>query len=208
MIASLQGEVTVRHHDQVVIRAAGVGYRLTVSAQTMRQVPPLGLEFEILCEMVVRDDSISLYGFAAEDERELFGLLTAVSGIGPKVAIATLSSGPAGELARAIALGDAKRFQAVAGIGKRTSERIIVELREKVAERLGIDSSGGGLGGLGGEAVGPGGEVAGPRGLARDGLLGLGYSPAEVERLLAAAVGESAEALISSALQSTRTGGG
>jgi Holliday junction DNA helicase RuvA len=134
---------------------------------------------------------MALYGFAAEEERDLFLLLTSVSGVGPKVAIAALSGGPARELLRAIATGDAKRFQAVPGIGKRTAERIIVELREKVAGELAE---------TGGVELSEEG-TSGARREAREGLAGLGYGPQEVERLLDVAEGETAEELISSALR-------
>lgn len=191
MIASVTGEVAVRRSDHVVVDAAGVGYRLTVSSETLRSVPAVGERVGLHAHLISRDDSMSLYGFAAEEERDLFLLLTSVSGVGPKVAIAALSGGPVRELLRAIATGDAKRFQAVPGIGKRTAERIIVELREKVAGELAeaadADISAEGAGGARGEA--------------RDGLAGLGYSAQEVERLLDAAEGETAEELISSALR-------
>ena len=136
MIAAVRGEVMVRRPDHVVIDAAGVGYRLTVSAETLKAVPAAGSEAFLHAELISRDDSLALYGFSSEEERDLFRQLISVSGVGPKVAIATLSGGSARELLRAIAAGDAKRFQAVPGIGKRTAERIIVELREKVAGAL------------------------------------------------------------------------
>ena len=99
-------------------------------------MPASGKDATLHAHLVARDDSLLLYGFASEEERDLFLHLTSVSGIGPKVAIAILSGGTPRELLRAIAAGDAKRFQAVPGIGKRTSERVIVELREKVAGEL------------------------------------------------------------------------
>ncbi len=136
MIAAVRGEVMVRRPDHVVIEAGGVGYRLTVSAETLKAVPATGRDAFLHAELISREDSLALYGFASEEERDLFGQLVSVSGVGPKVAIAALSGGPARELLRAIAAGDAKRFQAVPGIGKRTAERIIVELREKVAGAL------------------------------------------------------------------------
>ena len=191
MIASVSGAVSVRRADHVVIEAAGVGYRLAVSTETLRAVPAVGGEVGLHAHLINRDDSIALYGFAAEEERDLFLLLVSVSGVGPKVALAVLSAGPVRESVRAIADGDAKRFQAVPGIGKRTSERIIVELREKVAAQLAA----------GVEADLPSGSGSGPRAQAREGLLGLGYTPQEVEQLLDAAAGETAEELISSALR-------
>ena len=111
MIASVRGEVLVRRGDHVVIESAGVGYRLSVSAETLRAVPAAGQQCFLHAVTIMRDDGISLYGFSSEEERDLFSQLIGVSGIGPKVAIATLSGGPHRELIRAIVSGDAKRFQ-------------------------------------------------------------------------------------------------
>ena len=191
MIASVRGEVLVRRPDHVVVESAGVGYRLTVSAETLKAVPARGKETALHAQLVARDDSLHLYGFASEEERDLFLHLTSVSGIGPKVAIAILSGGSPRDLLRAIASGDAKRFQAVPGVGKRTSERLIVELREKVAGELTEDAS---LGSA------PEGEEN-QRLLARDGLVNLGYSLPEAEKLLDGAEGDSAEELIGAALR-------
>ncbi len=191
MIASVSGEVLIRRADYVVIDAAGVGYRLAVSAETLKSVPARGKRTTLHAHLVARDDALNLYGFASEEERDLFLHLTSVSGVGPKVALAALSGGPVRELLRAIAAGDAKRFQAVPGIGKRTSERIIVELREKVAGEIEGDASG----------VDASGEED-PRAMAREGLLNLGYTPPEAERLLDEAQGESAEEIVQSALRS------
>jgi holliday junction DNA helicase RuvA len=189
MIASVRGEVLVRRPDHVVIESGGVGYRLAVSAETLKAVPSHGQEATLHSHLVVRDDSLSLYGFASEEERDLFLELISVNGVGPKVAQAILSGGAPRELLGAIATGDAKRFQAVPGIGKRTAERIIVELRERVAESL--DEAG----------LTAGVEDAGPRVLAREGLVNLGYTPGEAEGLLDGIEGDSAEELISAALR-------
>src|SRR5215211_5072791 len=126
MIASVRGLVTVRRPDHVVVECAGVGYRLAVSAHTMRSVPAAGREVVLHTHLVLRDDGMQLYGFASEEERELFLMLIGVQGVGPKVALAVLSGGSSRELLSAIAAGDAGRFQAVPGIGKRTADRIIV----------------------------------------------------------------------------------
>jgi holliday junction DNA helicase RuvA len=189
MIASVRGEVLVRRPDHVVVEASGVGYRLAVSTETLKSVPAHGRETTLRAHLVARDDSMSLYGFASEEERDLFLQLISVNGVGPKVALAVLSGGAPRELLRAIATGDAKRFQAVPGIGKRTAERIIVELREKIAEALDEAT----LAGAAGEAE--------PRALAREGLVNLGYSHAEAEKLLDDADGDSAEELIGAALR-------
>lgn len=196
MIAAVTGEVLLRRPDHVVVDAAGVGYRLNVSTETLRSIPAVGKRTSLHAHLVVRDDSMALYGFATEGERDLFLLLTSVSGVGPKVAVAALSGGAVRDLLVAIANEDAKRFQAVPGIGKRTAERIILELREKVG------------GELGGEATGESSVAAAGgdgRAEAREGLLGLGYTPAEAERLLDAARAsgaESAEELLAAALRS------
>jgi Holliday junction DNA helicase RuvA len=192
MIASVSGEVLVRRPDHVVIDANGVGYRLSVSAETLKSVPARGKRTSLHAYLVARDDALSLYGFASEEERDLFLHLISVGGVGPKVAMAALSGGPVRELLRAIAAGDAKRFQAVPGIGKRTAERIIVELRDKVAGEIEADADS--------ATVAPGEED--PRSLAREGLLNLGYTPQEAEKLLAAAEGESPEEIVQSALRS------
>ncbi len=189
MIAAVRGEVLVRRPDHVVIDAAGVGYRLGVSAETLKAVPATGREAFLHAELIARDDSLALYGFASEEERDLFRELISVSGVGPKVAIATLSGGAARDLLRAIAAGDAKRFQAVPGIGKRTAERIIVELREKVAGSIEEEVR-----------AAPGGADD-ARLLARDGLVNLGYTPQEAEQLLEGRHGEDAEELLAGALR-------
>ncbi len=199
MIASVSGQVLVRRPDHVVVEAAGVGYKLTVSSETLRAVPAVGRDVALHAHLIVRDDTMSLYGFAAEEERDLFLMLISVSGVGPKVAIAALSGGAVRDLLTAIAAGDAKRFQAVPGIGKRTAERIIVELREKVAGELSEGAAEG--------VPAPAGSAPGPRAEARDGLLGLGYTPIEAERLLDAAEGETAEELLAAALRAGSGGG-
>ncbi len=191
MIALISGAVAVRRSDHVVIDCGGVGYRLAVSAQTLRQVPAVGGRATLHTHLVVRDDALALYGFATEEERELFLMLLAVQSVGPKVALAVLSGGPPRELLALLAAGDTARLQAVPGIGKRTAERIVVELREKV-----------------GAAVPVGPVVAAlpddPHGVAREGLIGLGYSPSEADELLDGVDGEQPEELISAALRMAR----
>jgi holliday junction DNA helicase RuvA len=207
VIALLRGEVAVRRADHVVILCGGVGHRAAVSAETLRHVPAVGGEVMLHTHLIARDDTLSLYGFASEQERDLFLMLLSVQAVGPKVALAVLSGGPPRELIAALAAGDAARFQAVPGIGKRTAERIIVELREKVLALGGAHGPEGWA-----EAAGnptpdhPGGDLItarraeSPRALARDGLLELGYTLGEAEELLSGAEGQSAEQLIAQAL--------
>jgi holliday junction DNA helicase RuvA len=200
LIALLRGEVAVRRTDHVVVLCGEVGYRAAVSTETLRHVPAVGERATLHTHLIAREDALTLYGFHCEQERELFLMLISVQAVGPKVALAVLSGGPPRELTAAIAAGDAARFQAVPGIGKRTAERIIVELREKVA----VDGAE--------EAFAPiaarrGARVQGSDGreLARAGMLELGYAPAEVDALLAQAKGESAEELISDALRGAQS---
>jgi holliday junction DNA helicase RuvA len=191
MIALVSGEVAVRRGDHVVVSCGGVGYRLAVSAETLRHVPRVGDPATLHSHLIVRDDALLLYGFATEEERDLFLLLIGVQGVGPKMALAVLSGGPPRELLGAVAGGDVARLQSVPGIGKRTAERIVVELREKVG-------------------AGPGEDpivitrADDPRTLARDGLLGLGFTPQESEALLDGARGDTPEALIAHALKVSR----
>ena len=192
MIASVRGAVVTRLPGDVVIEAAGVGYRLAVSSETLSAVPGVGEQATLLTHLVLRDDAMHLYGFSSEAERELFLMLISVQGVGPKVALAVLSGGAPRELLNAIASGDTARFQAVPGIGKRTAERIIVELREKVAGRVHD------------EIVVRRTASDDPRTLARDGLLGLGFTPQEADKLLDQAAGETAEDLIAGALRAAR----
>ena len=194
MIALVAGEVSVRRPDHVVIEtASGVGYRLAVSAETLRQVPAAGESVSLLTHLVVREDALALYGFATEEERDLFLLLIGVQGVGPKMAQAVLSGGSPRELIASVAAGDVKRLTAVPGIGKRTAERIIVELREKVGAVEDV----------------PAGEITvrradDPFSLARDGLVELGFSLDEAEKLLAGATGETPEDLLQQARKAAR----
>jgi holliday junction DNA helicase RuvA len=191
MIALVSGTVAVRRTDHVVVDCGGVGYRLAVSSETLRQVPAVGHDVVLHSHLVVRDDALALYGFASEEERELFLMLLGVQSVGPKVALAVLSGGPPRELLAALAAGDTGRFQAVPGIGKRTAERIVVELREKVADSALVPAI----------TISRGEE---PRSLARAGLLELGYSAQEAEALLEGVDGERTEDLIAAALRSAR----
>ncbi len=191
MIALVSGTVAVRRSDHVVVDCGGVGYRLAVSRETLRHVPAVGREVVLHSHLVVRDDALQLFGFATEEERELFLMLLGVQSVGPKVALAVLSGGPPRDLLAAVAVGDTARLQAVPGIGKRTAERIVVELREKVEVSLP-------------EPPVRVTRTDDPRGLAREGLLGLGYTALEADELLDGARGERPEELIAHALRTAR----
>jgi Holliday junction DNA helicase RuvA len=192
VIASVRGEVLTRLAGEVVIEAGGIGYKLAVSSETLSSVPAAGEQARLFTHLVMRDDAMNLYGFASKSERELFLMLIGVQSVGPKVALAVLSGGSPRELLNAIASGDSARFQAVPGIGKRTAERIIVELREKVAGRVSD------------EIVVRHTATDDPRTLAREGLLGLGFTPQEADGMLDTAAGDTPEDLISEALKAAR----
>jgi holliday junction DNA helicase RuvA len=192
MIASVRGEVLSRLGGEVVIEAAGVGYRLAVSTETLSAVPAAGERTRLFTHLVLRDDGMHLYGFSTQGERELFLMLIGVQSVGPKVALAVLSGGTPRELLNAIATGDTARFQAVPGIGKRTAERIIVELREKVAGKASD------------EIVVRRTASDDPRTVAREGLIGLGFAPQEADGLLDGSAGDTPEELIAAALKGAR----
>ncbi|MBR3222809.1 MAG: Holliday junction branch migration protein RuvA [Kiritimatiellae bacterium] len=132
MIAYVRGVLAEKEPTRVVIEAAGVGYEILIPLSTYERLPHEGENVRLLTAHCVREDDEVLFGFATEDEREMFGKLTGVSGVGPRIAIAILSGSSIGELALAIAGGDAKRISAIKGIGKKTAEKICIELRDKV----------------------------------------------------------------------------
>jgi Holliday junction DNA helicase RuvA len=195
VIALVRGHVAVRRGDHVVVETGGVGYRLAVSAETLRQVPAVGRMVTLHSHLVVRDDALALYGFATEEERDLFLALIGVQSVGPKVALAVLGGGSPRELLAAVASGDVARLQSVPGIGKRTAERIVVELREKVA---------GALRAVSGEEIVIT-RADDTRRLARDGLVELGFSVPEADELLRDAADDTPEVLIAQALRAARS---
>jgi Holliday junction DNA helicase RuvA len=155
--------------EGLVVDVGGVGYLVATTPSATRTAAD-GREVAIETYLHVREDTLQLYGFADAAERELFVRLLSISGIGPKVALAVVSSAAPGELRRAIALGDAARFQVIPGIGKKTAERIVLELKGSIADTL--------------EA--PGREAVPSDLVARDALVELGYSIVEAERVLSA----------------------
>jgi len=195
MIAMVRGELVERGPDHVTLMCAGVGYRLSVSAQTLAALGPLGSQATLHSQLIVRDDALTLVGFADPAERDLFLALLGVQAVGPKLALAVLGAGPPRSVLAAIGGGDVRFFQSVSGVGKRTAERIIVELRERVGAAIGEEI-----------VVRRGAEREQPRELARDGLLELGFASDEAEALLASADGENAEELLASALRARRHG--
>ena len=169
MIGRLCGTFAGRAGDALVVDVGGVGYLVHATARAARRAERGG-EVALETHLHVREDALQLYGFAEPAERELFESLLSVSGVGPKVALAIVSGSTPDELRRAIALEDTARFQAIPGIGKKTAQRVVLELKEKLA-------------------AGPvevGGARPAPHLVARDALVELGYSVVEAEEALAA----------------------
>lgn len=138
MIASLRGILLDKHLDQsVVVETGGVGYKVHVPSSTLADLPQPGVEVRLHCHTHVREDALQIFGFLTQDELQVFELLITVNGVGPKLALTSLSGLPAVELVAAIGAGDHKRLQSVPGVGKKTAERMVLELQDKVA-RLGL----------------------------------------------------------------------
>jgi len=170
MISRLRGEVVTRSPSGVVVDVGGVGYLINPTASLRSRAQPGG-EVVVETYLHVREDTLQLFGFADAAERELFELLLSVQGVGPKVALAIVSGSSPAELRRAIAFEDTDRFQAIPGIGKKTAQRVVLELKEKL--------------GAVGEADEPTPLAPKPHLVARDALVELGYSVPEAEEALA-----------------------
>jgi len=176
MIAFLQGTLLEVGSDYLVILAGAVGYQVFVSKLTLNDLHELGSEISLKIHTVVREDSLSLYGFKSLQERELFLKLLQVSGIGPKLALTIISGLPVTELADAILKEDLVRLTAVPGIGKKTAERLILELKDKI---LGLTSRS-----LPGSDLGPLASPATPSEEAISALVNLGYTRQEAQKAL------------------------
>ena len=132
MIAHLRGKLIARHPNQVIVDAMGVGYDVTISVPTFSELPPAGGEVALHIHTHVREDQIALYGFLRPEEKHLFEKLISVSGIGPKLAITILSGMPTEEMTSAIRGNDVARLTKIPGIGRKTAERMVLELRDKL----------------------------------------------------------------------------
>jgi Holliday junction DNA helicase RuvA len=169
LIARLRGRAVANTRDGLVLDVGGIGYLVAATPTAVRKADGAD-EVSLHTYLHVREDALQLYGFADAAERELFVQLLSVNGVGPKVALAIVSGSPAADLRRAIALEDAARFQAIPGIGKKTAERIVLELKEKLGDGMPEVATGGG---------------SAPHAVARDALVELGWSVVEAERALA-----------------------
>ena len=172
MIARLRGKPVASTPEGLVLDVGGVGYLVAATPSAVRTADGAA-EIVVETYLHVREDAMQLYGFSERGERELFVQLLSVNGIGPKVALAIVSGSPAEELRRAIVREDTARFQAIPGIGKKTAERIVLELKEKLAASVSVAPVESGSGGD--DHV-----------VARDALVELGYSLVDAERALAA----------------------
>lgn len=132
MIAHLRGKLLAKHPNQVIVETAGVGYDVTISVPTFSELPQIGVEIALHIHTHVREDTLALYGFGRPEEKQLFEKLLTVSGIGPKLAITILSGMPAGDMVGAIRGNDVARLTRIPGIGKKTAERMVLELRDKL----------------------------------------------------------------------------
>lgn len=188
MIASIRGEVLDVALDHVVIEACGVGYRVNAAPSTLSTLRR-GTEARLVTAMIVREDSMTLYGFADSDARDLFWTLLSVSGVGPKIALATLAVHDAPALRRALADSDVTALTRVPGIGKRSAERMVLELRDKV----------GPVGAAVGRPAVNGHAVRGP---VVEALVGLGFAVKQAEETTDKVLANDPEANTSSALRS------
>jgi Holliday junction DNA helicase RuvA len=167
MISRLRGKVAGRGEEGVVLDVNGVGYLVLPTRRAAQKARGKG-EVTLDTYLHVREDALQLYGFADTAERELFIHLLSVSGVGPKVALSIVSGSTPAELLRAIALEDTARFQAIPGIGKKTAQRVVLELKEKLGDGVDIPA-----------------DAGRPDLVARDALVELGYTVVEADRALA-----------------------
>lgn len=198
MIDSLHGEVLSIGLDHAVIECSGVGYRFLGAPSTLGRLAR-GERSRVLTSMVVKDDGVTLYGFADAESREMFHKLQTVSGLGPKLALAALSVFEPGQLSAHIAAGDVKAIQTIPGVGKKMAERIALELKDKVDPFTAAEDTS--------AASGPSGTTAGGSFASEqvvEALVGLGFQERTarpvVDALVAAEPGESASALLRRAL--------
>ena len=197
MIGRIRGVLASKSPPWVLVEAGGIGYELEVPMSTLYDLPELGREVTLFVHYAHKEDTVALYGFLHEAERAQFRNLLRVSGIGAKIALSVLSGASADEFARLVQAGDITALTRVPGIGKKTAERIVVELRDRVAV-------------VG--AVASGGAMAVPRDAQSEALTALqqlGYKPVEAQRLIreTQTPGDSAEALIRKALKAALGGG-
>lgn len=190
MIAHLRGKLISKHPNQAIVEAGGVGYDVAISIPTYTELPGAGADVALFIHTHVREDALALYGFLRSEEKKLFEKLVGVSGIGPKLAITILSGMPVGEMVGAIRGGDHARLTKIPGIGRKTAERMVLELRDKLDD-FGAAPTAPALGGVEEDVV--------------SALVNLGYQRAAAEKALdgarkSGAAAENFDALFRSAL--------
>ncbi len=178
MIAHVAGTVTSRDGEILVVDVGGVGYEVTATLSALSRAEP-GMVVTVPTYLHVREDAMLLFGFASDAERRIFRLLLAVNGVGPKLALAIVSALEPERIESAVLLGDIALLSSVSGVGKKTAERICLDLKDKI--------TGAGVAGTGAEAAG--GATSDPHREARDALVALGYSVIDAEAALAGTEG-------------------
>lgn len=176
MIASLRGQLTSRATTAIIIDCGGVGYEVETPMSTFLELPAAGTEVFLLIHMLVREDAQVLYGFASEDEKLLFRTLLKISGVGAKMGLSILSAMTVADFDRCVQMDDAPRLVKIPGVGKKTAERLIIEMRDRTDRVPKLQLVAGKAGNTA--------MLSEPRAEAADALVSLGYKPAEVSRLL------------------------
>jgi len=196
MIGFLRGKLMAKHPPQLVLDVGGVGYELDAPMSTFYGLPAIGTEITLRTHLVVREDAHILFGFGSERERQMFRELLKVSNVGPKLALAILSGMSVDNFLRCVEAGDADSMVKIPGVGRKTAERLIVEMRDRV-KGFGVASL------VAANGTHDPGVGAGPQAEAFSALVALGYKPAEVTRLLkgVSAEAQSTEDIIRQALK-------
>ena len=191
MIASLRGRLVFKQAPAVTVECQGVGYAVDTPMSTFLELPPAGDDVFLFTHLVVREDAQMLYGFATEQERALFRLLLKVSGVGAKMGLAILSAMSVGAFSRCVEYEDSASLVKIPGVGKKTAERLIIEMRDRIDQPQAL------------ARTAPVSIAAGARSEATDALVALGYKPREVQRLIGGLDidGKSAEDIIRLALK-------
>lgn len=177
MIALVKGELAYKSIDHVIVDVNGVGYRLFIPLSTFYSLPEQG-RVQLFVHTHVREDTLQLYGFSTIEEKELFVTLIGISGVGPKLAVNVLSHIPVSELKTAIVHGDIKRLSSLPGIGKKTAERLVLELKDKLSASARLPAEAAGTGHAAGRQLDPLNDVL-------SALVNLGYKEAQARRILA-----------------------
>ena len=205
MIGRIRGTLVHKQPPDILVEVGGVGYEIQVPMTTLFQLPALGEPVSLVTHFAVREDAQLLYGFIDERDRHLFRQVIKVSGVGPKLALTILSGMDSGSFARCVQRDDISSLVALPGVGKKTAERLLVEMRDKLKDWFGPADSGA-------SALASGAAAAPAVNIARDAegaLIALGYKPAEASRMVAVVNDDSvttSEDLIRRALKSVVKG--